>query len=134
MKVWERAHKLTIAIYLLTKNFPKDELYGLTSQLRRSCSSIPTNIAEGCGKASQSELKRFLQIAMGSSSELDYLLMLAHELSYIDDNVYLETFNELIELRRMLNAFIQKIKGDSSVQYAKSKLLNANRQGWFYDP
>ncbi len=120
LKVWERDHKLTITIYLLTKKFPKDELYGITSQIRRACSSIPTNIAEGCGKDSQSELSRFLQIAMGSSSELDYLLMLAHELTYIDDNVYLETSKELIEVRRMLNAFIRKIKYDGTLQSAKS--------------
>ncbi len=114
LKVWARAHKLTISIYVLTKKFPKDELYGLTSQIRRSCSSIPTNIAEGCGKASQSELSRYLQIAMGSSSELDYLLMLAHELTYIDDPVYQETSSELIEVRRMLNAFIRKIRNDNA--------------------
>ncbi len=120
LKVWERAHKLTISIYLITKNFPKNEMYGLTSQIRRACSSIPTNIAEGCGKDSQLELTRFLLIEMSSSSELDYLLMLAHELTYIDDQEYMETAKELNEVRRMLNAFIKKIKNDNIVQLAKS--------------
>jgi four helix bundle protein len=68
LMVWERADKLTLSIYKLTKEFPKDELYGLTNQMRRSSSSIPTNIAEGCGRDSQAELSRFLQMAMGSSA------------------------------------------------------------------
>ena len=85
LKVWERAHKLTLSIYLKTKQYPKDELYGLTGQMRRAAASIPTNIAEGCGRDSQTELTRFLYIAMGSSSELDYQLTLSHDLQYLDD-------------------------------------------------
>ncbi len=112
LKVWERAHKFTLSIYLKTKQYPKDELYGLTSQMRRSAASIPTNIAEGCGRDSQTELTRFLYIAMGSSSELDYQLILSHDLQYLDDKSFLEFSTELIEIRRMLNAFIQKISRD----------------------
>jgi four helix bundle protein len=114
LKVWERAHKLTLSIYILTKEFPKDELYGLTNQMRRSSSSIPTNIAEGCGRGSQAELTRFFYLAMGSSSELEYQLILAHDLHYMDDKAYLDLSAELSEVRRMLNAFIQKIKRDSA--------------------
>jgi four helix bundle protein len=111
--VWERAHKLTLSIYKLTKEFPKDELYGLTNQMRRSSSSIPSNIAEGCGRDSQAELSRFLQMAMGSSSELEYQIILSHDLKYMDDNVFLNLSEELNQFRRMLNSFIQKIKRDN---------------------
>ena len=115
LKVWERAHKLTLSIYLLTQGFPKDEMYGLTSQMRRSSASIPTNIAEGCGRDSQAELTRFLQMAMGSSSELEYQLILAHDLNNVDEEKFLELSMELNSVRRMLNAFIQKVKHDLSV-------------------
>lgn len=107
LKVWERAHKLTLLIYLVTREFPKDETYGLTNQMRRSSSSIPTNIAEGCGRDSQAELIRFFQIPMGSSSELEYQFILAHDLHYLNEKSFLELSIELNELRRMLNTFIK---------------------------
>jgi four helix bundle protein len=69
LKVWEKAHQLAVAVYKETKGFPKEELYGLTSQIRRSSMSIPTNIAEGCGRNTDADFARFLQIAMGSASE-----------------------------------------------------------------
>jgi len=118
LKVWERSHKLTLSIYLATQNFPRDELYGLTNQMRRSSSSIPTNIAEGCGRDSQAELTRFFQMAMGSSSELEYQLILAHDLHYMDEKAFLELSSELGEVRRMLNALIKKVKHDASVRIA----------------
>jgi four helix bundle protein len=74
LKVWQKAHWLTLRVYNATKRFPKDELYGLTSQVRRSATSIPTNVAEGCGRSGEAELARFLNIAMGSASELEYQL------------------------------------------------------------
>lgn len=76
LQVWEKAHYLTWDVYRVTQHFPKAELYGLTGQMRRAASSIPTNIAKGCGRGSDSELARFSQIAMGSASELEYLLVL----------------------------------------------------------
>jgi four helix bundle protein len=82
LKVWVKAHQLTLAVYQATTTFPKEELYGLTSQMRRSAASIPTNIAEGCGRGSDDDFRRFLQIAMGSASELEYQLLLAHDLGY----------------------------------------------------
>ena len=100
---------------MVTKEFPKDEMYGLTNQMRRSSASIPTNIAEGCGRDSQAELTRFFQIAMGSSSELEYQLLLAHDLQYLNEKAFLELSTELSEVRRTLNAFIQKIKHDMSI-------------------
>jgi four helix bundle protein len=72
---WQKAHSLAIVIYQATANFPKDELYGLTSQIRRSCTSIPANIAEGCGREGNSDFGRFLQISIGSASELKYHLL-----------------------------------------------------------
>jgi four helix bundle protein len=77
LKVWEKSHRLVLAIYEATKPFPKNELYGITSQIQRAAVSVPTNIAEGCGKDSDAELGRYFKIAMGSSSELEYLLLLA---------------------------------------------------------
>lgn len=75
LKVWEKGHALTLSIYTVSQNFPREELYGLTSQMRRAASSIPTNIAEGCGRNSDAELARFMQISMGSASELEYQLL-----------------------------------------------------------
>ena len=85
LKVWEKSHELTLAVYKATTNFPKDELYGLTSQIRRASASIPANIAEGCGRTGKAELARFLQVAMGSASELEYHLLLAHDLGLLRD-------------------------------------------------
>jgi four helix bundle protein len=120
LKVWERSHRLTLSIYLHTKDFPKDELYGLTNQMRRASSSIPTNIAEGCGHDSQAEFTRFLLMAMGSSSELEYQLILSHDLQYIDDKIFLELSSGLNEVRRMLNSLIQKVKRDREEYLANS--------------
>jgi four helix bundle protein len=109
LRIWQRSHQLVLDIYLITKSFPKEEVYGLTSQIRRSCASIPTNIAEGCGRNSDAELKRFLTIAMGSASELEYQLILSNDLGYIQTDNYEKLNNELIEIRKMLNTFIQKL-------------------------
>jgi four helix bundle protein len=83
LKVWEKSHALTLAIYKATEGFPKQELYSLTNQIQRAAVSIPANIAEGCGKDSDAELKSYFTIAMGSASELEYLLLLAHDLGYL---------------------------------------------------
>lgn len=112
LTVWEKAHALTLSIYKASVGFPKHELYALTNQIQRATVSIPANIAEGCGKDSDAELKRYFQIAMGSSSELEYLLLLAHDLEYLPEAVYQEIQSNLIEVRKMLNAFIQRLKGN----------------------
>ena len=83
LKVWQNSHNLTLAIYRATESFPSPELYGLTTQMRRSCSSIPANIAEGCGRDGDAEFARFLRIAMGSAAELDYHLLLARDLGFL---------------------------------------------------
>ena len=110
LKVWEKSHALTLAIYKSTEEFPKQELYSLTNQIQRAAVSIPANIAEGCGKDSDAELKRYFSIAMGSASELEYLLLLAHDLGYLQESIYQPMQSELVETRKMLNAFIQKLK------------------------
>ena len=111
--MWEKAHQLTLAVYQVTTQFPKEELYGLTSQVRRACASIPANIAEGCGRNGDAELARFLQIAMGSASELDYHLLLARDLKFIEIKDYEPLATDLSEVRRMLNTFIQKLRTNS---------------------
>jgi four helix bundle protein len=110
LKVWEKSHALTLAIYKATEEFPRQEQYGLTSQIQRAAVSIPANIAEGCGKDSDAELKRYFLIAMGSSSELEYLLLLARDLGYLPEKDFQTMTADLVELRKMLNAFIQKLK------------------------
>ncbi len=109
LKVWQKGHELTLAVYQSTHLFPKEELYGLTSQLRRSAASIPANIAEGCGRSGNAEFKRFLQVAMGSASELEYHLLLAHELGFLESEVYVTLNNQTIEVKRMLSGLIKKI-------------------------
>jgi len=120
LKVWEKAHALTLVIYKVTEKFLKQELYALTNQIQRAAVSIPTNIAEGCGKDSDAELKRYFVIAMGSSSELEYLLLLSRDLNYLSNENHLILNKDLTEVRRMLNAFIQKLKTSTSPHNAKS--------------
>ena len=108
--VWQKAHQLTLDIYEITKTFPKDELYGLISQMRRSSASIPTNIAEGCGRNSDAELARFSIIAMGSASELEYQLLLAHDLQYLRSDEFEKLNSVLVEVKKMLNSFIRRLQ------------------------
>jgi four helix bundle protein len=112
LKVWEKSHHLALEVYRATATFPREELYGLTSQIRRSWTSIPTNIAEGCGRSGDAELGRFLQIAMGSASEQQYQLLLAHDLNYLKDNDYEILDKEVTEVKQMLTAFVKTLKAD----------------------
>ena len=111
LTVWEKGHRLTLAVYKATARFPKDELYGLTSQIRRASASIPANIAEGCGRTGKAELGRFLQVAMGSASELQYHLLLAHDLGMLGESEYKSLESQVIEVKRMLSAFISRLRG-----------------------
>jgi four helix bundle protein len=111
LKVWEKAHKFVLDIYTITKNFPKEEIYGITNQLRRAAISIPNNISEGCGRKSKKELFNFLNISMGSASEVEYLLLLSYDLYYLKDK-YQMLNEKLVEIRKMLNVFMQKIEDD----------------------
>lgn len=112
LQVWPKSHELTLAIYVATKEFPRDELFGLTSQIRRACASIPANIAEGCGRNSDNELRRFLEIAMGSASELEYHLLLSKDLEYISESIHTKLNESTCEIKRMLSGFIQKLRDD----------------------
>jgi four helix bundle protein len=112
LKVWEKSHLLALTVYRMTATLPKEELYGLTSQIRRACTSIPANIAEGTGRGSDAEMARFLHIALGSASELDYHLVLARDLNFLDNSMHEQLTSELAEVKRMLNAFIQKLKAN----------------------
>ncbi|MFY7889000.1 MAG: four helix bundle protein [Spirosomataceae bacterium] len=107
--VWEQSHKLTLTIYAFTRNFPNDEKFGLTSQIRRACSSIPTNIAEGCGKLSEKDFARFLGISFGSASELEYLMLLVKDLGYIAVDDYEGLHQEIVSIKKQLYHLINKI-------------------------
>lgn len=110
LKVWDKSHRLTLAVYQATRSFPKEETYGLISQTRRAASSIPANIAEGCGRGTDRELAQFLRIGMGSASELEYHLLLAHDLGYIDRDTHTSLAAGVVEVKQMLTAFILKLK------------------------
>ena len=108
--VWKRAHDLTLKVYEVTSQFPRDEVYGLTSQIRRSCASIPTNIAEGCGRESSADFARFLQIAMGSASETEYLILLARDLKYLNDDQYVALIDTIVSIKKMLTALLRNVR------------------------
>ncbi len=110
LKVWERGHVLTLAIYRATKSFPKDEMCGLRSQLRRAAASIPANFAKGCVRGSAAEFRHFLQVALGSASELEYHILLSHELGYLDKSQYESLDGHATEVKRMLTSFVQKLE------------------------
>lgn len=112
LRVWEKGHHLTLAVYGATMTFPKEELCGLTSQIRRAAVSIPANIAEGCGRQGDAELARFPQIAMGSASELEYHLLLANDLKILDTSKYKLLARATTEVKRMLAAFIGRLRAD----------------------
>ena len=111
LAVWEKSHRLTLEIYAVTKQFPRDEIYGLTSQMRRAATAIPANIAERCGKNTEAELARYMQISMGSASELEYHLLLAHDLKYLDEQTYQQLNSMTVEVKRMLAPFIKRLRG-----------------------
>ena len=110
LRVWEKSHRLTLDIYASSKTFPRDEMYGLTSQMRRASASVGMNIAEGCCRKGNVELGRFLQIAMGSASELEYQLLLAHDLNCLQDPEYEKLTTQAVEVKRMLSSLMQKVK------------------------
>lgn len=112
LDVWNKAHLTTLAVYEHTKTFPKEEIFGLTNQMRRASVSIPSNIAEGCGRGSDAELSRFLQIAMGSASELEYQVLLSKDLEYLTEINYKALIEKVIEIKKMLASLIKKLNAD----------------------
>jgi len=113
LKMWRKAHDLALEVYRFTHGFPKQELYALTRQMRRSATSIPTNIAEGCGRNSPGDFKRFLAIASGSASELEYQLLLARDLQLLPRGVYEELRKRTREVKRMISGFSKKLTTDN---------------------
>jgi len=113
--VWQKAHALTLASYRGTAEFPRQEIYGLMSQIRRCSASIAANIAEGCGKRSNAEFQRFLHIATGSASELEYHFLLAKDLGFLNLEQYKKLDESTVEVKRMLSGLIKKVESDRQV-------------------
>ena len=126
LKVWHKAHSLTLDVYRATKSFPREELYSLTNQIRRAAVSIGANIAEGAGKDSRPEFSRFLQIAMGSASELEYQLLLSRDLGYLVPEIYEQLSQRVVETKKMLSGFMQYLGRQPS---AVSRQPSAVRYG-----
>jgi len=114
LRVWVEAHQLTLAVYKATNAFPKEERFGLTSQIRRASASIPANLAEGCGRRSDGEMARYVQIAMGSGAELSYHLLLARDLGFENIELYTELNEHLERVMRMLSALSAKVRDHSA--------------------
>jgi four helix bundle protein len=114
LQVWRKAHAMTLETYRVTAAFPREEMYGLTSQLRRSAASIGANIAEGCGRRSDGEMCRFLQIARGSASETEYHVLLARDLHLLDEKDFQKLTSQADELQRMLTGLMQSVRSPKS--------------------
>lgn len=112
LKVWQKAHELTLDVYRLGREFPKDEMYGLTSQVRRACASVAANIVEGRSRGSDGDFARFLQMALGSAAEAEYHLLLARDLEYLSSEKYVGLFERCSEVRKMLSNLILKLKAN----------------------
>lgn len=112
LHVWQRGHGVTLKVYKLSRLFPKEEIYGLTSQIRRASVSIAANIAEGAGRSGDIEMARFFQIAFGSACELEYHLLLAKDLEYLPAVKHSEVDKEVVEVKKMLASFLRKLRSD----------------------
>jgi four helix bundle protein len=121
LRVWSKAHSLTIGIYKATMGFPREELFGITSQMRRAASSIGANIAEGSGRRSDGELTRFLHIARGSAAELEYHLLLARDLELLSDSTHISLAKQTDEVQRMLTSLIQQVQPVQLVKKAATR-------------
>lgn len=110
LKVWEKTHQLTLEVYKAPATFPKEERYGLISQLRRASVSIPTNIAEGCGRNTDADFARFLQIAMGSASETEYEVFLAYDLGFLSKIQFEELQSQAEDVKKMLASLLKTLR------------------------
>jgi four helix bundle protein len=110
LRVWAKAHELTLAAYQKTRAFPKEEMYGLTSQLRRASASVGANIVEGCGRRSDAEMRRFVQIARGSADEVEYHLLLARDLNLLTADEHKNLEAKVLEIERVLASLVQSLK------------------------
>lgn len=114
LKIWRKGHDLTLAVYQATQGFPTTETYGLTNQVRRAAAAIPANIAEGVGRSSDADFARFLHIAMGSASELEYHLLLGRDLTYLSAEAHASLEGMTVEVKRMLAAFLRTLKSGTA--------------------
>lgn len=110
LKVWEKSHQLVLEVYRITASFPKEEIFGITSQVRRAVASIPANIAEGCGKSTKLDFAKFLNISLGSANETDYFLLLCKDLKYISETEFLELEDTINAIKAMLINLITKVR------------------------
>ena len=133
LEVWQIAHQLTLEVYRVTRSFPSEERFGLRNQLRRAASSVPSNIAEGCGRDTQADLRRLMGIAAGSATEMEYQLLLTRDLGYISPETHQRLDSETNRVKKMLNSYMRRIAGDASpktsnrhphIQDPKSKIQN----------
>ena len=120
LEVWQKAHFLTVKVYQQTKGFPKSELFGLINQIRRASASIPSNIAEGCGQGTQAGFARYLQIAVGSSDEVEYQLLLSHDLGYLPREAYGLLQPEVVAIRQTFIRLASTVR-DSSRSTRKTR-------------
>ena len=125
LKVWEKAHGLCLDIYRATASFPRDEMYGLTAQIRRAAMSVPTNIAEGRGRGSDADFAHFLQIAMGSACETEYQLMLSQGLGYLSEDDYTALEKSVQEVKRMISSLLKTLRTANRKLTADSRKLRA---------
>jgi len=127
LEVWQKAHALTIQLYRITETFPRAEMFGLTSQIRRAASSVGANLAEGCGRWGEAELARYVQIAMGSASELQNHLRLAKDLGFLSESDHHASIKTLTSTRQMLTAPLQAIRKTRKKPTAVPALAKSER-------
>ena len=113
LEVWRLAHEMTLSIYRVTKSFPTDERYGLTSQLRRAAVSIEANLAEGCGRGSDADFARFVQLALGSASEVECQLLISRDLGYLAADSYEQHKDQIERIKRMLIALLKTLRNQA---------------------
>lgn len=122
LQVWQKAHQLVLGVYDVTRTFPSDERYGLTSQIRRASVSIGANIAEGCGRGGGADFARFLQIALGSAAEVEYLMIVARDLQMLDNEHYRELNSAVVEIKRMLTSLSNRVRAGSTHRSQKTSI------------
>lgn len=128
LEVWQKAHALTIRLYRITEGFPRAEMFGLTSQIRRAAGSIGANLAEGCGRWGEAELARYVQIAMGSGSELQNHLLLARDLGFLSETDHAVSSKALIGIRQMLTALLQTLRRTRKMNDSVPALANSEER------
>jgi four helix bundle protein len=116
LQVWKKAHDLALELYRVSQRFPREEIYGITGQLRRAAVSIGANLAEGCGRRTSTELARFVRIALGSASELDYQLLLSRDLGFMAAEEFTSASASLTEVRKMLTSFLNSVEAQIETQ------------------